>query len=316
MKVAAIIPCYRVTDSLGKLLPRIDDDVDYIYCVDDACPDSSYKIAEKYSHIDKRINVIKHKNNQGVGGAMVTGYKNALNSDADILVKIDGDGQMDPAHIGKIIKPVINGEADYAKGNRFYSIEGLSEMPNIRLIGNMILSFFSKFSTGYWHLFDPTNGFTAIHRSVLNHLPLEKLHKGYFFETDLLFRLNTIRAVVHDVPMTAFYGDEISSLKVHRVIISFLFLHIRTLIKRIIYNYFLRNFCVASINLVLGSVLFLFGSIFGLLNWIYYIEINIPTPAGTIMLAALPIIIGVQLLLNFIAYDSEHIPFSPIHKKI
>src|SRR5690606_32001950 len=150
---------------------------------------------------DPRVRVIRHASNLGVGGAVITGYQAAIADGMDILVKLDGDGQMDASLIPDFIEPIINGEADYTKGNRFFDLEELRSMPRIRLIGNAVLSFMTKFSSGYWNLFDPTNGFTALHADVARYLPLSKISKRYFFESDMLFRLNTLRAVVHDIPM-------------------------------------------------------------------------------------------------------------------
>ena len=132
---------------------------------------------------------------------MVTGYRAALEDGAAIVVKLDGDGQADPGLIPSLVGPILAGQCDYIKGNRFFNPENLSNMPKVRLLGNAILSFLSKASTGYWSIMDPTNGLTAISVPVLRLLPLEKLPKGYFFETDILFRLNAVRAVVEDFPM-------------------------------------------------------------------------------------------------------------------
>ena len=315
-KIAVIIPCYKVDKSLHKLLNNIGNEVSYIYCVDDACPNKSYKIAEECSMIDSRIKVIRHSKNQGEGAAMKTGYTEALKSDANVLVKMDGDGQMDPYKTPKLVKPITDGDADYVKGNRFFNLEGLGSMPYTRLFGNIVLSLLSKISTGYWHLFDPTNGFTAIHRSVLLIIPLEKLHKKYFFESDLLFRLNIIHAVVAEVPIPAIYEDEESNLNIFNVILTFPFLHFIIFIKRIIYNYYLRNFSVASLNLVIGLVLIMFGSFYGISKWVNNLGSYEPTPAGIVMMSALPIIIGFQLILNFLSYDIERINTIPIHKQL
>ena len=313
LKVAVVIPCYKVSRSLEALLGKIGHEVSLIYCIDDACPEMSYEVAEKCSKDDSRIKVIKHSINKGVGGAMVTGYKRALIDGMDIVVKVDGDGQMEPSEIERLTRPLINGRSDYAKGNRFYDVTSLSEMPKVRLIGNILLSFISKFSTGYWHLFDPTNGFTAIHSKVLNLIPLDKLNERYFFETDLLFRLNIVNAVVHDIPMNAKYGDEESNLKIHSVLFNFPFLHLKILSKRIFYNYFLRNFSIASINLVMGLILLIYGLIYGFSHLTNGSE---PTSAGVVMMAALPIIIGMQSLLSFIGYDMANISEAPLHLKL
>jgi hypothetical protein len=220
---------------------------------------------------------------------------------------------MAPELIPFFVKPILSGKADYTKGNRFYDLTFIQRMPAIRLYGNAILSFLAKLSTGYWDIFDPTNGYTAIHANVGRHLPFDKISKRYFFETDMLFRLNTLRAVVMDIPMDAVYGDETSSLRVSRVVSEFFFKHARNFGKRIFYNYFLRNVSIASLELVLGLLLMSFGMIYGLYHWIESLHEGTVTPAGTVMLAALPVLIGFQLLLAFFSYDISNVPKWCLH---
>ena len=314
--IAVVIPCYRVRDQVESLLARIGDEVSHIYCIDDACPENSSEIIERMAASDSRIQLIRHEENQGVGGAVVSGYRRAIEDGAEILVKIDGDGQMDPARIGQVAGPIQYGEADYVKGNRFFRLEGLRAMPWIRLVGNAGLSFLTKLSTGYWNLFDPTNGFTAIHRSIVQSLPLDKISSRYFFESDMLFRLNTVRAVIVDVPMNARYGDDRSSLNVTRSLFEFPIRHLTNTFKRLFYNYYLRNFSVASIHLVLGTVLLFFGASFGVTHWIHNSQTGQVTPSGTVMVAALPLILGTQFVLNFIAFDMANVPRDPIHRRL
>lgn len=314
--VAVVIPCYRVRGKIHSVLERIGDDVAAIYCVDDACPESSYEEIEQLAREDDRIKIIRHAKNQGVGGAVVSGYRQAAEDGADVVVKMDGDGQMDPHQINQLVEPIRQGEADYVKGNRFFRLEGLRGMPWMRLIGNAGLSFLTKLSTGYWHLFDPTNGFTAIHARVIEALPLDRISKRYFFESDILFRLNTLRAVVLDVPMDARYGDEKSSLSIFHSLFTFPVGHMINTAKRIFYNFFLRNFSMASVHLVLGTVLLLFGVSFGLHRWAIVAKTSEFASSGTVMVAALPVILGVQFLLNFIAFDMANIPRDPIHARL
>jgi hypothetical protein len=185
-------------------------------------------------------------------------------------------------------------------------------MPLGRLVGNAGLSFLSKISSGYWHSFDPTNGYVAIHASLVGLLPLDKISKRYFFESDLLFRLNILTARVVDVPMHAHYADEVSSMRPLREIPRFAFAHMRNFAKRIFYNYFIRNFSLASLELALGTLLLLFGLVYGLANW----GTVAPATAGTVMVAALPIIIGSQLLLAFINYDIQSVPRVALHPRL
>ena len=253
--------------------------------------------------------------NLGVGGAVIAGYRQALADGATIVVKLDGDGQMDPSILMEFITPIIDGEADYTKGNRFYNLEEINKMPPMRIFGNAVLSFISKFSTGYWDVFDPTNGYTAIHIDVIRKLPLNKISKRYFFETDILFRLNSIRAVVVDVPMPAKYGDEVSNLKISSIIGTFMFRHAQNLFKRIFYNYYLRDMSIASLELPIGISLVLFGLLYGTYHWIVSANNGNTTPSGVVMLAALPIMLGVQFILAFLAYDIHSVPTKIIHRK-
>lgn len=311
-RVAVVIPCFRETAHIDAVLAAIPDDVEAVFVVDDACPDGTGAQVEA-ANTDARVRVLRHERNLGVGAATVTGYRAAMACGADIIVKIDGDGQMPPALIPRFVAPLARGITDYAKGNRFHRIEDTAAMPAIRLAGNAALSFLSKLSTGYWQVFDPTNGFTAIQASVLRALPLDKLDQGFFFESDILFRLGTLRAVVLDVPMSARYADEASKLRPGMVAGSFLFKHLRNFGKRIFYNYFLRDFHVASLEWLLGPLLLLFGVYFGLDQWRTAAANDTAATAGTVMLAALPVLLGVQLLLSALQFDISSQPRVPVH---
>lgn len=312
-KIAVIIPTYRACNHILRVISKIGPEVTRIYVVDDCCPDNSGNFVAANCE-DDRVSVVKHAENQGVGGAVMTGYKKAIEDGMDILVKIDSDGQMDPALIMEFVIPIVNGDADYTKGNRFFDLERVRSMPNVRLFGNAVLSLMSKLSSGYWNLFDPTNGYTAIHADVARLLPFNKISRRYFFETDILFRLNTLRAVAVDVLMDAKYGDEVSNLRISEVIGEFFVKHVRNFSKRIFYNYYLRDMSLASIELPIGLVLLSFGSIYGGYHWFYSAQAGIPTSAGTVMLSALPILAGMQLLLSFIGYDISSVPVRPVHK--
>lgn len=313
--VALVIPCFRERAKILTTLEQIPDYIDWIFCVDDHCPEQTGDWVEQRCS-DQRVQVLRHSHNQGVGGAMITGYRRALKQGADIVVKIDGDGQMDPTLIQRFIHPILSGKADYVKGNRFYLLSDLETMPTFRLFGNAGLSFLSKLSTGYWGIFDPTNGFTAIHAGVLAMLPLERLDHRYFFESDILFRLSTVRAVVLDVPQKAIYTDEQSQLNITQAIPIHTLKHVRNFIKRIFYNYFLRDFHLASIQWLTGPALFLFGLYFGISSWSESIEAGINASAGTVMLSALPFIIGLQLTLSAIGFDVGNQPHIPLHTLI
>lgn len=313
--IAIVIPCYKVVKHIGNVLSRIGEEADRIYCVDDACPENSGDYIER-TFDDPRVRVVRNPVNLGVGGAVLNGYRHAIRDGATVIVKIDGDDQMDPSLIKTFVDPILSGEADYTKGNRFFDLQEIKQMPLLRRIGNLGLSFLSKASTGYWDIFDPTNGFTAIHARAAARLPFDSISKRYFFETDVLFRLNTIRAVVMDIPMDAKYGDEVSNLKISNVFGEFLVKHLRNMFKRVVYNYYLRDMPIASLELAASVVLLAFGSIFGVVNWWISARENVSTPLGTIMIATVCVVSGLQFMLAFLAYDTSAIPRRPIHLRL
>ena len=278
-------------------------------------PEGSGRLVEKEFN-DPRVKVLYNLQNLGVGGAVMTGYRQAIADGAAVIVKLDGDGQMNPSLLPLFVAPILAGKADYTKGNRFYDLANIKQMPGIRIFGNAVLSFMAKLSTGYWNIFDPTNGYTAIHTKVALHLPLDKINQCYFFETDILFHLNIVRAVVQDIPMDAEYGDEVSNLRISKIIGEFFYKHLRNFSKRIFYNYFLRDFSIASLELISGTMLTLFGLIFGIYHWIQSAQQGIAATTGTVMLAALPFLLGMQYLLAFLAFDTNSIPRDVLHPRL
>lgn len=311
--VAVVIPAYKVRCQIADVVARIGPEVNLIYVVDDACPEHSGEHLVRHCS-DRRLKIVRHDKNQGVGGAVITGYLEAIEDGAEIVVKLDGDGQMDPALIPRLLLPICEGDADYTKGNRFWNLEDAGDMPVGRLLGNIVLSFLTKFSSGYWGIFDPTNGFTAIHASLLRELPLHKVSRRYFFESDMLFRIGIFRGFVVDVPMVAVYGGEPSSLQIRKTILPFLFRNFVNTSKRIFYRYFLRDFSIASVQLLAGLALVLFGTVFGAREWMISATTGIMASTGTVMLAALPVILGVQMLLSFLAFDVSGVPTRPVHR--
>lgn len=306
VKVAVIIPAYKVVEHIKDIILSIPETVNHIIVVDDKCPCSSGKEAEKLNR--KNVIVIYHEQNQGVGEAVISGYKKALELGCEIVVKMDGDGQMNPKYMNTLIKPLIKNEADYTKGNRFKHFRSLKSMPKIRLFGNSALSFLVKASSGYWNIIDPTNGYTAIHRRVLEKLNLEKISKGYFFECDILIHLNIINAAVTDIAIPAKYGTEKSFLNIKKTLIQFPPKLMNRLIKRIFLKYFIYDFNMASVYILLGLPIFILSVLKGIYEWIDSATTGIARPAGTIMLVALPIIISFQMLLQAIQIDINSVP--------
>src|SRR5262245_35311697 len=224
-RIAVVIPCYRVKAKILDVLRDVGPEVHDIIVVDDKCPEESGRYVEAHNS-DARVKDLYAELDKGVERAVVSCYSYALKRGATVVVKVDGDGQMDPRLIPTIIAPILAGEADYTKGNRFHSLFYVKQMPRIRLLGNAVLSFLTKSSSGYWSAFDPTNGYTAIHRDALQAIDLNNIAARYFFESDMLIKLGDVRAVVVDVPMRARYGDEISNLRISRILGEFLFKHL------------------------------------------------------------------------------------------
>jgi dolichol-phosphate mannosyltransferase len=310
--IAAVIPAYGVERDIQSVLGGLPDYIKHIIVVNDASPDSSAELVTAVAKRDKRITLISHTQNQGVGGAMISGFRKALELGAQVVIKLDGDGQMDPVHIPALIKPLIQGKADFVKGNRFRDFQSLQQMPIIRRIGNLGLSFLTKAATGYWGIFDPTNGFFAIRAEVLAQLPLDKLDRRYYFETSMLANLYLIGALVMDVSIPARYRNETSNLSVRRTLIEFPFKLLVTFFRRILLKYYIYDFSMMSLYLMVGIPLLLFGGIFGGIKWIEYASQGVPAPTGTVMLPTLSVILGIQILLSAIEIDMNSVPRKPL----
>ncbi|MFZ1750913.1 MAG: glycosyltransferase family 2 protein [Saprospiraceae bacterium] len=308
MNISIVIPCYNVSQHIQEVISNIPTNIAWIITVNDASTDHSKEILLHLSASNKRIICIDHDHNQGVGGAMLTGYTKALELQSDIIIKMDGDGQMDAANIPKLIRPIVQNMAEFTKGNRFRDFKALRAMPLSRRIGNLGLSFIIKAASGYWNIFDPTNGFTAIKGETLAGLDFTKIHKRYYFETSMLIELYYNNAVIQDIPIKAIYGDEISGLSRLKTIFEFPPKLFVAFIKRIILKYFLFDFNIASIYLLCGIPMFLYGLIFGLINYFKYTSVNEYAPTGTILIPTLFIILGFQLLLAAIGFDISNYP--------
>ena len=310
-KLAVIIPAYRVADTIEVVLSELPNYLRHIIVVDDASPDNTSELVNALASRDRRIVLVRHEQNQGVGGAMLTGFKKSLELGAQVVVKIDGDHQMDPAHIPALVTPLLEGKADYAKGNRFRDFESLRHMPLIRRIGNLGLSFLTKAATGYWYCFDPTNGYFAIRAEILAQLPLERIDRDYFFETSMLANLYLLDAFVLDVPIPARYRGERSSLSIWRVLVKFPAKLLATVLRRLLLRYFLFDFSMVSVYLLTGIPLILIGLIFGSVKWAQYLALGVPAPTGTVILPTLALILGIQILLSAIEIDMNAAPKKP-----
>ena len=308
MIISVVIPCYNVAKHIKDVICNIPDSISYIIAVNDCSKDDTESVLLKLANENKKLIYIRHEMNQGVGGAMITGYKRSMELNADITIKMDGDGQMDAAYIPALVKPLVNDKADFTKGNRFRDLKALQAMPLSRRIGNLGLSFIIKAASGYWNVFDPTNGFTAIRNETLKSMNFNRIHKRYYFETSMLIELYYANAVVNDIPMKARYGDEVSGLSRTKTLFQFppkLFI---AFIRRLLLKYFLFDFNIASIYTIFGLPLFLFGLYYGITNFLKYSRSHIGAPTGTVVIPTLLIILGFQLLLSAVTYDVTNYP--------
>jgi glycosyltransferase involved in cell wall biosynthesis len=309
-KICIVIPMYKVEPYIKDVIMGIPTWIWKIILIDDASPDHSSEVVSSVN--DPRVEIIRLESNQGVGGAVLTGYKKAVELGANIIVKMDSDGQMDPAYLIPLIAPILTNRADYAKGNRFLHANELKSMPLIRRIGNAGLSFLTKSASGYWNIFDPTNGYTAISAKIIPLLNTDRISRRFFFETSLLIELGLLRAVVEDVGIPAIYGDEKSHLSEWKTFFEFPPKLVKGFIRRIIFNYFIRDFTAFSLLFISGVFGILFGSYWGIDFWVRSAITGMIASTGTVMIAVLPIILGVQFLLQAMVMDVENVPTQPL----
>lgn len=307
-KIAVVIPYYNAKKHIVNVVCKLPEYISKIYIVNDKSPDELPINELKQTMCNSKIDIINSDTNMGVGGATKLGFIKAVQDEMEYIIKVDSDDQMDTTYIPDLLIPLIEDKADYAKGNRFRDFKALKSMPISRKTGNLFLSFLTKTATGYWNNFDPTNGFFAVKTSFLKRIDFENLANRYYFETSLIAEMYFQSTRIQDVSMPAVYGDEKSSMTVWKMPFVFLPKLIKTFIRRIIKTYFIHDFNMSSIYIVLGIPLFLFGVIYGIYKWCYYSSVDELAPTGTIMLITLSIILGFQLLLQAIHYDIIRTP--------
>jgi dolichol-phosphate mannosyltransferase len=314
VKVAVVVPAYRVGNKIVSVLENMPPFVHDVIVVDDCSPESVNETIRPY--LSSRVHVVRHHRNTGVGGAMLTGYSIAVAMDADVVAKVDGDDQMDLSRLSSLILPIVQRKADYTKGNRFMHGYALRQMSIARRIGNLGLSFLTKIATGYWDIFDPSNGYTAIHSEVLRLINTNVIARDYFFESSMLLELSRLRAVVLDMPIPARYQNEITSLSEAKVLMTFPLRLVRGYLRRLKLQYFLYDFSPASALLLLGVPLLLFGVAFGAWHWYLSYTTEVVATTGTVLLAVLPIILGVQFLAQALVLDIARVPHRVLHSNV
>jgi glycosyltransferase involved in cell wall biosynthesis len=307
-KVAAVVPAYREELLIGKVIDTMPSFVDHIVIVDDCSPDGTSAAVE--AKADPRVTLIRHEKNTGVGGAIITGHKAAMALGSDINVIMAGDAQMDPDYLPALLKPITDKGYGFAKANRFFSADSFAGMPKYRIFGNIVLSFMTKLASGYWNLFDAQNGYTATRTDVLQRMQLDHVARGYSFENDWLIHLNILQVGATDVPIPAIYGDETSTIRLGRVVPELLRLLTVGFWRRIWYRYVLWSFSPVAVLLFIGLPLFIAGFVLAVMFTVLTAGTGTAT-AGTTMLAALPIIVGVQMLLTALQLDISASPDKP-----
>ena len=308
--IAIVIPCFNVEKHIKQVVDNIPEYVDSIILINDSSPDKTGAVLSELAAGNSKITILTHSENQGVGGAMITGFKEAIEQNIDLVVKLDGDGQMDTSKIHLFVEALVNDDYDFAKGNRFHDLKTLRKMPAIRRFGNLGLSFLIKAASGYWHIFDPTNGFFCVKSQTLKSLEFSSLSKRFFFESSLLINLYYTGAKIKDIALPAIYGNEVSNLSITKTIFTFPHKLLKAFFKRILLRYFIYDFNINSFYIFFGGILFLFGMIFGITKWIHYSSLGMPSPTGTIMIAVISLVLGFQMLLSATQYDiSSKNPF-------
>lgn len=305
-KVTVVVPAYNVAPHILQVLKTIPEFVDEVVVVDDCGSDETGQLLAQVS--DPRVVVLKHECNQGVGGAMVTGLKRALKDGSDLIVKMDGDGQMDPRYIPNLLAPLIEEGYAYAKGNRFLDNAKLRDMPTLRLLGNYGLTFLTKLASGYWHVFDPQNGFVALKAEALEKIDLDHIAKRYFFENDMLVHLNIFGFRVKDVPIPARYGEEASSMSIFEVLVTFPVYLFKRFWYRLYQKDILREFSPNAVFWVCGLALFSWGFLFGAYTWAKSLLLLQFASTGTVMLSVLPLVMGFELILQAIILEIKESP--------
>ncbi|HEV7848618.1 MAG TPA: glycosyltransferase family 2 protein [Mycetocola sp.] len=310
--ISAVVPAYKEELMIATVIETMPAFVDHIVIVDDCSPDATSDVVR--ASTDPRVHLIRHEVNQGVGGAIITGHKTAIALGSEINVIMAGDAQMDPAYLPALLDKVTDEGYGFAKANRFFAPESFEGMPRYRVFGNIVLSFMTKLASGYWHLFDPQNGYTAVRTEVLERVPLDHVARRYSFENDLLIHLNILQVPAVDVPVPAVYGDEVSSIKLRTVIPELMNMLLKGFWRRIWYRYVLWSFSPIALLLFMGLLLFGFGIAVAI--WVcFQVASSVVATAATVMLAALPLMIGTQMLISALQLDIQASPSTPNYRR-
>jgi glycosyltransferase involved in cell wall biosynthesis len=305
--VGVIVPAYNEAKLIGRVVETMPDYIDKIIVVDDASRDSTCEVVRSYkSSVGDRLILIEHEKNQGVGGAIASGYKWARDNELEISAVMAGDAQMDPGDLPELLDPVLDGKTDYAKGNRLFSGEAWKIIPKWRYFGNAALSLLTKVASGYWHVADSQSGYTATTLEVLKTLDLDGIYKGYGVPNDLLVKLNIYGFRVKDVPITPIYGiGEESGIRISRAVFTFSFLLLKLFFWRMREKYIIRDFHPLIFFYSLGLTLFPAGLLLGLYLFSHRLFLG-PVSATSALFATFLFVFGLQSLFFAMWFDMEY----------
>lgn len=304
--IAVIVPAFNEEKLIGKVLKTIPSFVDHVVVIDDASSDRTGEVVKTHQEEDSRITYIQHKINEGVGGAIVTGYKWARDHEIDISVVMAGDAQMDPKDLPELLDPVVEGATDYSKGNRLFTGKAWKVIPKSRYFGNAVLSFLTKIASGYWHVADSQSGYGAITLEALKTIDVDAIYKRYGMPNDLLVKLNVYNFRVQDIPVTPVYGiGERSGIKIYKVVFTLSFLLMKLFLWRLKEKYVIRDFHPLVLFYLMGFVLTPIGIVFGFYLLIYRIFIG-PVAATSALFSAFFTISGLQSLFFAMWFDMEY----------
>lgn len=307
--IAVVVPCYNEEKLITRVLETMPDYIDRVYVVDDQSKDRTVEVVKTYmaSTQDKRITLIEHETNQGVGGAIITGYRQAAQDNVDVVVVLAGDAQMDPDDLPQIIAPVADGEVDYTKGNRLSTGSAWNQVPRVRYLGNVALSMMTKIASGYWHILDSQTGYTAISRHVIETIHWDKLWKGYGYPNQLLIMLNIHNFRVRDVPVKAVYdiGEE-SGIRIWRVIPRISWLLFRGFTSRLFNKYVVRDAHPLVLFYLMGMMTFLPGVFFGLYLVVIRIFVGHDVAPTSALFAMFLVLFGLNFLMFALWFDMDY----------
>lgn len=306
LKVAAILPCYNEEKLIEKTIITLPDFVDLIIPVDDNSEDETWKIIKKLSNKNRKVLPVHMSVNQGIGGAYINGFEKALDNKADLIFTMAGDAQCNQDYMSNMIDTLLDEKLDYVKANRFVHLEELKQMPVYRRIGNTTITILTKFSSGYYSIFDSQNGYGVFTRKTLQNLPIQHIGRRYDYENTLLISLAIMGAKIKDEPVPAIYGEEQSTIPVFKTTLRALKVVWNGFWRRVFHKYVVVNFHPIALFFFSGLLLNFVGLSFGLYLVIVKLLTGITPSSGTVMLAVLPVILGFQLLLSAVTMDMNN----------